>query len=273
MRKNVVIVIIIFGLFESCILSFFKPLNPVDTSIGGSSIVSDFTSMLNPANVENIYEPNIYAVYTNLYNTEDVYYSGVYFVYPSFPHFFGINTNLLMFSNVYYETLTVISYGHKIKNFVIGTKLKSYYAKLLSDFDFVAKELYVVDVDIGMSYTMEKFVIGLLLENVLKNKYRFVDQDVSQQLKYTPYIGLKYSVFDEIKIFLQKNISEVDKLKLCTGVQVEFKNQLFLRAGVNETNLFSFGFGIAVSKLKLDFSTTFNELLGYNFIFGVGCRL
>lgn len=266
--------ITIFLLFSTYLLSFFKPVNPVDVSIGDNFVVSEMLSMLNPANVGSITSCNIYAMYTNLYNTEDVHYSSVYFVYPSVPHFFGVNINLLMFSNVYYESLSSISYAQKLKNFVFGSKLKFYYTKISTDFDFVAKEVHVVDTDVGVCYETKKIVVSLLFENVLTNKYRFVDQDVEiQKLKFVPYLGLKYTILEGVKIFLQKNIAEFDKIKTSVGLQVEFKNQFFLRTGVNENNLYSLGFGIVLDKLRLDFSSTFSKILGYNLIFGIGYKI
>lgn len=273
MKKNFIKIVIVLMLLTNSIFCFFKPINPVDVSLGDNFVASDFISMHNPANVENVHNANIYAIYTNLYNCEDVHYSGFYFVYPSLLHFFGVNTNLLMFIDNYYETLTSVSYAQRIGNYVVGAKIKCYYSKVSSEFDFVAKELYTTDVDVGVCYETKKFVLGLLLENILMNEYKFVDQNITQRFKFVPYLGLRYSIFEEAKIFLQKNMTEVDRLKFSTGIQVDFRNQLFLRVGVSETNLFSIGFGIMIGKLRLDFSTTFNEFLGYNLIVGVGYKL
>ncbi|MCS7227699.1 MAG: type IX secretion system membrane protein PorP/SprF [Endomicrobia bacterium] len=261
--------------FSICIsYGFFRNTNPVDTSLGNNFLVSETLTMFSPVNVSNIDRANIYAVYNNPYNAEDLHYSGLYFTLAKKQHYLGLNLNLLSFSNVYYETLAGLCYANRIKNYVVGSKLKFYFTRISSDFDFITKELNVVDVDFGVSYETKKLLICLLLENILNSEYKFIDQEVSaQKLKFTPWIGIKYAFIDEVKFFLQKNLSEVDKTKLSSGIQGSFKEQFFLRAGVSENKLFSLGFGIALSRIVIDFSSTFSDLLGYNLIFGVGYKI
>ncbi|MCS7228358.1 MAG: type IX secretion system membrane protein PorP/SprF, partial [Endomicrobia bacterium] len=251
--------------FNCCLsYSFFKNTNPVDTSLGNNFLVSETLTMFNPVNISCISRSNIYAVYNNPYNTEDLYYSGVYFTFARKPHYFGLNVNLLSFSDVYYETFTGLSYANRIENFIFGSKMKCFFTKISSDFDFIIKELYVIDVDVGVSYEFYRLTLSLLFENLLSSEYKFIDQnESSQKLKFTPWLGIKYTLIDEVKIFLQKNLAEINNTKLSSGVQVGFKEQFFLRAGLSENNLFSLGFGVVVSKIVLDFSFTFSEILGY----------
>ena len=62
---------------------------------------------------------------------------------------------------------------------------------------------------------------------------------------------------------IEKNIDMKARIK--SGVEYQATNQAFIRAGITTNpTTYSFGFGIALQKLKIDFASTMHQVLGYS---------
>ena len=62
---------------------------------------------------------------------------------------------------------------------------------------------------------------------------------------------------------IEKNIDMKARIK--SGVEYQATNQAFIRAGITTNpTTYSFGFGIALQNLKIDFASTMHQVLGYS---------
>ena len=123
---------------------------------------------------------------------------------------------------------------------------------------------YGFSVDVGLYYKLnDKLNLGTFITNPSKQK--FASKEVAVPIVTTINIGASYLISD--KVLIAATVSQLidNPLDVRLGLEYRLIKSLSLRAGV-DANPFKqhVGFGIEISKILVDFATTFDNNLGYS---------
>jgi hypothetical protein len=120
----------------------------------------------------------------------------------------------------------------------------------------------VITAEVGMQYRISsKLFIGAHIYNPNRSKLTNLDQD---RLPSVIRFGARYQFSEQLLLAVETEKDTYNPAIFRAGIEYLTGSVLFLRAGMG-TNPFasSFGFGLKLKKLKIDFSGSFHRTLGF----------
>ncbi|MEO6884563.1 MAG: hypothetical protein ABI199_11140 [Bacteroidia bacterium] len=178
---------------------------------------------------------------------------------------FGITISSFGYS-LYSENKFGIAYAKPLSTtFSIGVQLNYFHTHIADGYGNKG----VLVPEIGLQKKLnEKLIFGVHFFNFTSTKLaHYTDERVPTIVR----LGMNYSFSKQVIIALEteKDIQYNPLLK--AGIEYAPRKNIFLRAGVS-SEIFSFGFGLNVKQLQLDFSTTLHPTLGYTPQIGMSYR-
>ena len=161
---------------------------------------------------------------------------------------------------LYNESKIGLAYGRAFgDNLSIGIQI-NYQNVRFADAFYGSRSIFTAE--IGAIYKLSKtFTIAAHLYNPTQSKLTDFDQD---RLPSIMRLGLKYQLSKKVFLAAEAEKDLYNKVRLRSGIEYQAAEILFLRAGVSGNPLnSSFGFGLKLKKLLVDFAGTFHPTLGF----------
>jgi tetratricopeptide (TPR) repeat protein len=151
-----------------------------------------------------------------------------------------------------------ICYSNKIyEKFYLGTDINIFNRKLT---DFNA---FGFGLNAGLIYTpFDIFKIGFVVQNLIKPTFVMKTTTESLGQRYILAFGFDFN-FNNFGMLLDTDLSigENENFKIKAGTEINWAKLINLRAGFND-GLFTFGGGIFIFNLSLDYAYINNDFLG-----------
>ena len=162
--------------------------------------------------------------------------------------------------NLYNENKVGLAYAMPLsKNFFAGVQLDYLLTQLAENYG--RKGLFTFEVGL-MAKLSDKMYMGAQIYNPLRVKLTdYVEERIPSYINF----GITYIFSKQVNVVAeaQKDINYKPLFKL--GVEYEIVNNVFVRTGLGTNpSIFSFGFGIKMKNLKIDFGTSKHNILGYS---------
>ena len=120
------------------------------------------------------------------------------------------------------------------------------------------------------SFAIEGGVRALILPKLTMGFYIFnptlsglADYD-NENIPTTMKLGLSYEFNDKVILAIEAEKATEAKAIFKAGFEYRIANPLYLRMGLSTNqNAYYFGFGLALKQIKIDFTASFNQTLGF----------
>lgn len=172
---------------------------------------------------------------------------------------FGLSVRNFGFKS-YNESKIGLAYGRAFgENLSIGIQL-SYQNIRFADAYYGQKSTFTAEV--GAMYKLSKtFTIAAHLYNPTQSKLTDSNGD---RLPSVMRFGLRYQFSKRVFLAGEAEKDLYNPVRLRAGIEYQAIDILYLRAGVSGSPLnTSFGFGLKLKKLNVDFAGTFHPVLGF----------
>lgn len=168
---------------------------------------------------------------------------------------FGINLNHFGYS-LFHETTAGVAYGHQFgNNFGAGIKLN--YQNISLGNEYGSKGVLTFDIGLFTKIT-EKLALGVQVSNPLRPQ--ITEQDKTSS-KYT--LGLAYSFGKSLIISSEVCKESEFKANLRAGLEYWLVKTICFRCGISTTPaMYSFGAGVRLKSLQIDFAAEISNILG-----------
>ena len=237
------------------------PIGGRSSAMGTASVaVNDFWSVHNNqaglAGFTNI-AAGIY--FENRYLMKELSQKSLAFVLPSRSGVFGVSYNNFG-STLYNETKIGLAFARSFgSNFSAGLQL-DYLNKRLGE-NYGNHVAFTFEVGI-QARVNKSLVIGAHVFNPLNVK---LSSETDERIPAIIRLGAGYN-FSKVLLLtgeIEKNIDLKTRIK--SGIEYQVVKQAFIRAGITTNPMtYTFGFGLDLKKLKVDFASTVHQVLGYS---------
>jgi len=197
--------------------------------------------------------------YENSYLAKELNLSTFTLVAPTKKGSFALNLNRFGYSQ-YNETKIGLAYGMALsERFAIGVQMD--YLKTAIGNDYGSKDIFTFEVGL-LAHITEDVTLGAHVFNPIQAKLNDYN---NERIPVLMKIGLEWSLADNFIAIgeLQSNID--NELTIIGGLEYRIKDILYTRLGVGSgPNIFSFGIGLDFKNIRLDFSSSLHQTLGYS---------
>jgi len=197
--------------------------------------------------------------YENRYLTQELSLKSGGFVIPTNSGNFGLNLTYFGYSK-YNESKVGISFARSFgKVLAIGLQLDYLYTSIADGYGNKG----LVTFELGLlSKINDHLTLGAHIYNPTNAKLaEYDDERIPAILK----VGAAYSFDNNILISVEAEKDTEHDPILKFGLEYQIIEKIFVRGGVSSNpGLYSFGFGLNLDKLKIDFSSTIHQTLGYS---------
>jgi hypothetical protein len=236
--------------------------------IGGRSAGMGYTgvTLADPWSVQNNqaglgYLKNISAgiYYENRFLVNELSSKSAAFILPTQSGVFGVDMNYFGYDK-YNETKVGLAYGkafgEKISAGIKFDYLNTHIADNYGDKRNVTFEIGV------LSKLSKSLSIGAHVFNPIRVKVaEYNDERIATIIK----LGLMYNFSDKVIVIAEteKNINYKPVFK--AGIEYHIIKEIYLRTGISTNpTLNTFGIGIELKKIKIDFASSINQVFGYS---------
>jgi len=253
-------------LFFTCSLSLVAghdnvPQGGRSAAMAGASVaLTDFWSLQNnQAGLAYYNHLSAGFYYENRFLTKELSLKSGGFVLPTNSGNFGLNLTYFGYSK-YNESKVGISYARAFgKVLAIGLQLDYLHTSIAEDYG----KKGLVTFELGLlSKINEHLTLGAHIFNPIGAKLaEYEDERIPAILK----VGAAYSFDSNILISVEAEKDTEHDPILKFGLEYRIIEKIFVRGGVSSNpGTYSFGFGLNLDKLKIDFSSTIHQTLGYS---------
>jgi len=197
--------------------------------------------------------------YENRFLMKELSLNALTLVLPTSKGSFAANISYFGYSQ-YNEKKIGLAYGMALsKRFAVGVQL-DYLSTYIGN-NYGSKSAYTFEVGI-MTILTDEITLGVHVFNPIRAKINdYDDERVPLMLK----LGLEWELSDNFIASAEIDSDIENELILRGGLEYRIKKILYARIGLsNNPNIFSFGVGLQFSNLRMDFSSSMHQVLGYS---------
>ena len=237
------------------------PAGGRSSAMGTASVaVSDFWSVHNNqaglAGFTNI-AAGIY--FENRFLMKELSRKSLAFVMPSRSGVFGITYDNFG-STLYNESKIGLAFARSFgSNFSAGIQLDYLNTHLSENYGNHAAFTFEAGIQARMN---QNLIIGVHVFNPLNVK---LSNETDERIPAIIRLGAGYNFSEALLLTgeIEKNIDLKTSIK--SGIEYKVVKQAFVRAGITTNpTTYTFGFGLDLKKLKVDFASTVHQVLGYS---------
>lgn len=208
--------------------------------------------------------------YENRYMVKELGLRAGAFVVPTKSGVFGLNYNYFGYTK-YNEQKIGLAYARKFgEYFSIGLQLDYLSTRIAEDYG--NKNTFTFELGIRTKLS-ESFVIAAHIYNPIGVK---IEDEYNERIPTIFKLGLSYKLSDKLLLAIETEKDLVYKPLIRGGIEYEIVEQAIVRFGYSTlpsttgsqnfsiSSLYSFGFGLNLNKLKIDFSSTIHQTLGWS---------
>ena len=197
--------------------------------------------------------------YENRFLTKELSLNALTLVIPTSKGSFGANISYFGFSQ-YNEKKIGLAYGMALsERFAVGVQL-DYLSTFIGN-NYGTKSAYTFEVGL-MSKLTDEITLGVHVFNPIRAKINdYNDERIPLMMK----LGLQWKLSENFIAAAEVNSDIENELVFRGGLEYRIKKILYARIGLsNNPNIFSFGVGLQLNNLRLDFSSSMHQVLGYS---------
>lgn len=268
--KRILLFFLLFTLAEASIfaqLAGTPPPGPVSLSLGGirSPLSNSWSIFNNPAGLANHEKFDAVFAYQTIFDFKPFNTVSAAINYNS-----SIGTAALGFyrfgDNLFNTTMASLGYGGKIGIISLGAKLN--YLQYNID-GFGSKGLVLAEMG-AIGEITPKFSFGMHIYNFTQS---VISEETEEKVPVIIRLSALYKLAENLNVYAEgeKEIDEKTDVKI--GLSYKIIEQLVLRTGFStETNRMSFGAGINISRITVDYALRANETIRATHNFGLTYR-
>ncbi len=253
-------------LFVFCVLNLFAghdnvPQGGRSAAMGNASVaLADFWSLQN--NQAGLAYYNHFAAgfyYENRYLTKELSLKSGGVVMPTSSGNFGLNVSYFGYPK-YNESKFGLSYARNFGDVLaIGLQLDYLLTSIAEDYGNKGVATFEIGI---LSKINEHLTLGAHVFNPISAKLADYDDERIQAIIR---VGAAYAFDNNILVCaeVEKDMDFDPVFKM--GLEYRIIEQIYVRGGISTNpGLYSFGFGLDFKKLKIDFSSSIHQTLGYS---------
>ena len=197
--------------------------------------------------------------YENRFMTKELSLNALTLVLPTSKGSFAANISYFGFSQ-YNEKKIGLAYGMALsKRFAVGVQLD--YLNTAIGNNYGSKSVYTFEIGF-MTLITEDITLGVHVFNPIQAKFNDYN---NERLALLMKIGLNWKLSENFIAAAEVNSDIANNLIFRGGLEYRIKKILYARIGLsNNPNIFSFGVGLQFNSLRLDFSSSMHQVLGYS---------
>lgn len=259
--KSIIIILLLAVNFSLSAQNISTNIGAAESAMGGVGVAS--TDIWGAANNQaslgfnKSYGAGFY--YENRFMTKELNLNSLALVFPTARGSFATNISYFGYSQ-YNEKKIGLAYGMALsKRFAIGVQLD--YLNTFIGNDYESKSAYTFEIGL-MTLLTDKVTLGVHVFNPIRAKLNeYNDERVPLMMK----LGLQWELSDNFVAVAEVNSDIENELIFRGGLEYRIKDVLYTRIGLsNNPNIFSFGVGLQFGNLRLDFSSSMHQVLGYS---------
>lgn len=231
------------------------------SAMGGASVaLSDFWSLQNnQAGLAFYNQLSAGAYYENRFLTKELSLKSGGVVLPTNSGVFGLKLSYFGFSQ-YNESKFGLAYARRLsEKIAVGIQLDYLLASFGNDYG----KKGIVTFEIGfLSKINDHLSLGAYIFNPINAK---VADYADERLPANIRLGASYAFDDKLMVTAEvEKDTEFDPMAKF-GIEYRIIEEIYVRGGIaTNPGLYSFGFGLNLKNLKLDFSSSIHQVLGYS---------
>ena len=261
-KKNLLLILLTTIIISSTYASTgIFPTGAKSVAMAGASVTNRdiWSAFNNQAGLVDIRKVSAGLIYENQFALKELGTKAGVFALPVNKATFALSFSQFGF-NLYNENKVGLAYAMPLsKNFNVGVQLDYLLTQLAEDYG--KKGLFTFEVGL-MAKISEKMYMGAKIYNPLRVKLTdYVEERIPSYINF----GLSYLFSKSVNLVAEaeKDINYKPLFKL--GVEYEFVKNVYVRTGLaSNPSIFSFGFGVNMKNLKIDFGTSRHNILGYS---------
>ena len=261
MKKLVFIFILIILTIRIYASHDIFPTGAKSTAMANASVTNRdiWSAFNNQAGLADIRHISAGIIYENKFLFKELGTKAGVFALPVNSGTFALSFSQFGF-NLYNENKVGLAYAMPLgKNFNAGVQIDYLLTQLAENYG--KKGLFTFEIGL-LAKLSEKIYVGTQIYNPLRVK---LTENVEERIPSYIRFGMTYIFSPVLNVIaeLEKDINYKPLFKL--GIEYEMIKNVYLRTGVaNNPSVFSFGFGINMKNLKIDFGTSRHNTLGYS---------
>lgn len=162
--------------------------------------------------------------------------------------------------NLYNEQKIGLAYARKFGNNISASLQFDYLATNIDDEYYGNKSAFAIEAGFR-AVLLPKLTIGVHLYNPTRAK---LSEYTDERIPTTMKLGLCYQFNDKVLFAVETEKSSATKYIFKAGIEYQIAKPLCLRAGITTNqNAGYFGFGLNLKQLKINFTASFHETLGF----------
>lgn len=256
----------LFLTFLTIILNTFAandifPTGGKSTAMAGASITNRdlWSAFNNQAALADIRNISAGLIYENKFLLKELGTKAGVFALPINKGTFALSFSQFGFS-LYNENKIGLAYAMPLgKNFNAGVQIDYLMTQLAEDYG--KKGLFTFEIGL-LAKLSDKMYMGAQIYNPLRVKLTdYVEERIPSYIRF----GMTYIFSKSVNLVVEaeKDINHKPIFKL--GAEYEIVNNIYVRTGIaSNPSIFSFGFGVNLKKIKIDFGTSKHTSLGYS---------
>ncbi|MCF8364801.1 MAG: hypothetical protein K9H16_03415 [Bacteroidales bacterium] len=260
-RKYLILFFSILSLNPLIAINGNVPEGARSSAMGGASVaLSDFWSLQNNQAGLAFYNlPAAGAYLENRYLIKELSLKSGGVVLPTKSGVFGLKLSYFGYS-LYNESKFGLAFARKLnEKFAVGVQLDYLLTSIGNDYG----KKGMVTFEVGfLSRINDHLSLGAHIFNPINAKITdYADERVPAVIR----VGASYAFNDQLMVTAEvEKDSEFDP-QARLGIEYRIIEEIYVRGGIaSNPGLYSFGFGLNLKKLKLDFSSTVHQELGYS---------
>lgn len=260
-RKYLILIFFILSINTLFALNGNVPEGARSAAMGGASVaLSDFWSLQNNQAGLAFYDHLAAGAYLeNRFLVKELSLKSGGMVLPTKSGVFGLKLSYFGYPQ-YNESKFGLAYARRLsEKFAVGVQLDY----LLTSFgnDYGKKGIVTFEVGV-LSKINDHLSLGAHIFNPINAK---IADYADERLPAIIRVGASYAFDDKLMLTAEvEKDSEFDPLAKL-GIEYRIIEEIYVRGGVSSNpGLYSFGFGIMLKNLKLDFSSSVHQVLGYS---------
>jgi hypothetical protein len=224
----------------------------------------------NQAGLGNLTRPAAGIYYENRFFVRELSLKAVAFVVPTRSGTFGVSFNSFGYTN-YNEMKAGLAYGKKLgKVFSAGMQLD--YLRIHIAENYGNKDAFTFEVGIKAELT-KQLTIGVHVFNPVRVK---IEKETDDRVPAVFKLGVAYKVSDKLLVAVETEKDSDFKPLIRGGIEYQLAEIASAKIGYSTlpstsgsdsfsiASVYSFGFGLNISKFVIDLSSTWHQTLGWS---------
>jgi len=255
--------ILIFQVITFCIYASHDifPTGAKSAAMANASVTNRdiWCAFNNQAGLAEIRNFTAGVIYENKFLLKELGTKAGVFAIPVNTGTFALSFSQFGFS-LYNENKAGLAYAMALgKNFNAGIQIDYLLTQLAENYG--RKGLFTFELGLQAKLS-EKMFMGAQIFNPLNIKLTdYVEERIPSYIRF----GITYIFSPALNVIAEaeKNINNKPIIKM--GIEYEMIKNIYIRTGIaNNPSVFSFGFGVNLKNLKIDFGTSRHNTLGYS---------